>query len=259
MRRHAPPPPQQQYVRDDVDEGPPSSAEPLTQRAVEDLLGMRVVDFEKYRRVFTHKSAVRGTGVQSYERYEFMGDAVINFVVAKYLLDKFPASDEGFLTRIRTKMVCSKALASIAWGMGLHRYVIMNAKALRQGWNSNTRILEDAFEALVGCVYLDLGLMTAKTFVLAAMERFLDPRELLTDTNYKDILMRHQQSRGLPLPDYAVVGTDSGFFTVRASVVLAATSDAHAFATGRDTSKKGAEQNAAQALLARIGVVGTRV
>ena len=50
------------------DEGPPSSAEPLTQRAVEDLLGMRVVDFEKYRRVFTHKSAVRGPGAQSYER-----------------------------------------------------------------------------------------------------------------------------------------------------------------------------------------------
>jgi ribonuclease-3 len=187
-----------------------------------------------------------------------MGDAVINFVVAKYLLDKFPASDEGFLTRIRTKMVCSKALASIAWGMGLHRYVIMNAKALRQGWNSNTRILEDAFEALVGCVYLDLGLMTAKTFVLAAMERFLDPRELLTDTNYKDILMRHQQSRGLPLPEYAVVGTDGGFFTVRAGVLVAA-SAGHAFATGRDTSKKGAEQHAAQALLAKIGVVGTRV
>jgi ribonuclease-3 len=229
---------------------PPASAEPLTREAIEYVIGMKVVDFEKYRRVFTHKSAARATGVQSYERYEFIGDSVINFVIGKYLFDQFPDRDEGFLTKVRTRMVCSKTLARLGRELGLHRYIVMNAKALRQGWNTNTRLLEDAFEALVGCVYIDLGLMTAKTFVLAVMERFLDPRELMTDTNYKDILMRNQQALGMPLPEYAVVGSERGVFTVRASV---ARPDGRVVAgAGADTCKKGAEQRAAHAVLALL-------
>ncbi len=228
----------------------PASLEPLTREALEHVVGMKVVDFDKYRRVFTHKSAVRGTGVQSYERYEFVGDSVINFVIAKYLFDLFPDRDEGFLTKVRTKMVCSKTLAHLGACLGLHRYIVMNAKALRQGWNTNTRLLEDAFEALVGCLYIDLGLMTAKTFVLAVMERFLDPREIMTDTNYKDMLMRHQQSLGLPLPEYAVTAAERGTFSVTATVRRP---DGGTVAgAGRDTCKKGAEQLAARAVLGRL-------
>lgn len=241
-------PPQQQLQMQE-DYGPAQSVVPLTQELLEAVLGFRVVDFSKYVRVFMHKSASRETGVASYERLEFIGDAVLNFVVAKYLYDQHPNADEGFLTRIRTKLVCSKMLSAIAWRLGLQNYVVMNAKAIRQNWQSNPRILEDVLESLIGCVYLDLGLLTAKSFIIALFERFVDFHDILIDTNYKDIAMRSQQARGLPLPDYVVLNdpqiTRRPMFVVRVEIQGVA-------GTGSATSKKEAEQRAAHHALAQL-------
>jgi ribonuclease-3 len=224
----------------------------LTQQGLEDLLGFHVADYSKYQRVFCHVSAVRDTGCPSYERYEFIGDSVLNFVVAKYLFDKYPQADEGFLTRIRTKMVCSKMLSALAWQLGLHRFVTMNHKALRQKWNENPRILEDVFESLVGCIYLDLGLVTAKTWLLAVMDRFIDWNDLLRDTNYKDILMRSQQARGLPLPVYEVLNDPQ--VTRKPNFLIRVTAQG-ATGQGADVSKKGAEQMAAFYALHQLGAL----
>lgn len=235
----------------------------MTRQALEGLLGFRVLDFDKYLSVFTHKSAVRDTGRQSYERYEYMGDAVINFVIAKYLFDMFPGADEGFLTRVRTKLVSGKFLAGLAAKLGLQHHVVMNRKAIQQGWFNNPRIMEDVFESLVGCVYLDLGLMTAKNFFLAVIERFADFDDILRDTNYKDALMRHAQSLGLPLPEYRVVqdpqdpqpahlhGPTGRKPLFRVVVML----DGLARGQGLDTCKKGAEQQAAQRALLALGLL----
>ena len=239
-----PPPPLPDY--------PPISQPEITQPELELVLGFRVCDFQKYLSVFTHKSAMRDSGRGSYERYEFIGDAVINFVIAKYLYDKYPREDEGFLTRVRTKLVSGKCLSVLSQKLGLQRYIVMNQKALRQGWNTNPRILEDVYESLVGCVYLDLGLMTAKTFVLDVMERFVDFNDITRDTNYKDILMRFAQSRAMALPEYRVLSdpavTRAGLFDI---VVLV---QGVPQGRGSDTCKKGAEQLAAQQALAHIGV-----
>ena len=171
-------------------------------------------------------------------------------MVAKYLFDRFPGEDEGFLTRVRTKLVSGKCLSWLAWRLGLQRYTLMNEKALRQGWNCNPRILEDVFESLVGCVYLDLGLTTAKTFLLAVIERFVDFQDLIRDTNYKDILMRYAQARGLSLPDYVPVPVHA--HAAAAFDVTVAVQGV----TGRgfDTCKKGAEQRAALQALQGLGV-----
>lgn len=216
------------------------------------VLGLRVLDFEKYRPVFTHKSAVRDTGQPSYERLEFIGDSVINFVVAKYLYDKFPEADEGFLTRVRTKLVSGKFLAGLSEHLGLPRFVVMNRKAIQQGWHNNPRIKEDLFEAMVGALYTDLGLMTAKNFLLAVIERFSHFDDVLKDTNYKDALMRFAQGRGMPLPEYRVLNdpqlTRQPLFYVM--VVL----DGVTYGQGWDASKKGAEQKAALESLHRLGL-----
>lgn len=224
--------------------------EVLTRETLEATLGFRVVDFEKYRSVFTHKSAVRATGCQSYERLEFMGDAVINFVVAKYLYDRFPDADEGFLTRVRTKLVSGKFLATLSEKLGLHRLVTMNRVAIQQGWHRNARIMEDVFESLVGCIYLDLGLMTAKTFLLAVIERYSDFEDVLRDTNYKDALMRYAQAHGMPLPEYRVLNDPQ--VTRRPLFYVVAVLDGTPYGHGQDVSKKGAEQRAAQQSLIRI-------
>ena len=231
---------------------------PLTREALEGVLRFSVLDFDKYRSVFTHKSAVRETGVQSYERYEYIGDAVINFVVAKYLYDRFPHADEGFLTRVRTKLVSGKFLAGLAEKLGLQHLVTMNRKAIQQGWYQNSRIMEDVFESLVGCVYLDLGLMTAKTWLLSVIEQFSHFEDVLQDTNYKDALMRYAQARGMPVPEYRVLNDPDA--TPRRPVFhVLAVLDGVPQGTGRDATKKAAEQRAAHASLVHLGLVAAAV
>lgn len=223
----------------------------LTRENLEYVLGFRVCNFERYIPVFTHKSAARHVGGESYERLEFIGDSIINFVVAKYLFDAFPDANEGFLTKLRTRLVCSKTLAEFSRMLGLDKFIVMNECALRQGWNTNTRILEDVFESLVGCLYLDMGLQTAKAFMLSTMQRCVNLQDLLTETNFKDVLMRYVQSKGMPLPEYIVTNSEkkqrSSFFEV---VVMVDGVEGR----GCDGCKKGAEQNAAQDVLNKLGI-----
>jgi ribonuclease-3 len=230
---------------------------PLTRETLEAVLGFRVLDFDKYLSVFTHKSAVRDTGLQSYERYEYMGDAVINFVVAKYLYDRFPDADEGFLTRVRTKLVSGSFLSELAGRLGLQHLITMNRKAIQQGWYTNPRIMEDVFESLVGCIYLDLGLMTARNFLLAVIEQFARFQDVLKDTNYKDALMRYAQARGLALPEYRVLNdpqvTRQPMFRVVAAL------DGVEYGQGMATAKKAAEQKAAEATLQRLGALPSTI
>lgn len=219
---------------------------PLTQEAVEAMLGFHVIDFSKYVTVFTHKSAMRITNGDSYERYEFMGDAVINFVVAKMLFDMYPSADEGFLTKVRTKLVSGTCLSRLALQLGLHDFVIMNQRSMRNGFNTNARILEDVFESLVGCIFLDLGMAAAKTFLLDVFRRFINFGDLLRDTNYKDGLMRFAQARGMPLPTYVATPDASAAFVVTAHL------DGKV-GQGVGPSKKHAEQEAAKDLLRVLG------
>lgn len=223
----------------------------VTREALEHVLGFRVVDFGKYAPVFTHKSAMRLTNGDSYERYEFIGDAVINFVVAKMLFDMYPAADEGFLTRVRTKLVSGKCLAELAHRMGLHRFIIMNQRSMRHGFNTNPRILEDVFESLVGCVYLDLGMVSAKTFLLSVFQKYVDFNDVLRDTNYKDGLMRFAQANGAPLPEYVVVSTSTTDNNAAAFVVHVTMNGL--VGRGAGPSKKHAEQEAARHMLHLMG------
>lgn len=224
---------------------------PLTQEAVEGLLGFRVMDFAKYVTVFTHKSAMRITNSDSYERYEFMGDAVINFVVAKMLFDMYPGANEGFLTKVRTKLVSGTCLSNLAAQLGLHNFVVMNQRSMRNGFNTNVRILEDVFESLVGCIFLDLGMVAAKTFLLDVFRRFINFEDLLRDTNYKDGLMRFAQARGMPLPTYVATPDASAAFVVKAHL------DGKV-GQGVGPSKKHAEQEAARDLLRMLGGLNPR-
>lgn len=221
------------------------------------MLGFKVVDFDRYLSVFTHKSAVKDTGCASYERYEFLGDSVITFVVTKYIYQKFPTADEGFLTKVRTKLVSGEFLSHLARCMGLDQYVLMNQKAIDQSWHRNKRICEDVFEALVGCISLDLNMEVAKNFLLDVIQRFADFKEVLRDTNYKDALMRFSQSKGASLPEYRVLNDPQLTRQPLFHVVVAI--DGVAWGQGRDASKKGAEQKAAHHTLRMLGCEPTAI
>jgi ribonuclease III len=218
----------------------------LTRERLEAIVGFKVSDFNVYKQAFRHKSMADHSN-PSYERAEFMGDAVINFIVTRFLFDKYGDKDEGFLTKIRTKVVSGKCLSGLAKKLGLHELVEMNEKAMTNGWNHNDRILEDVFESLVGCIYLDIGMIPAREFLIGVIQKHVNFTESEKDDNYKDILMRYTQAGGIPLPDYKsveVMQDGKKVFEIHTYV------NGVPSGYGRHKSKKQAEQlSARQALL----------
>jgi ribonuclease-3 len=214
----------------------------LQRETLNSLVGTKVKNVELYQRAFTHKSALkRYTGLTgSYETLEFMGDSVLGFIITKHLFDLHEKEQEGFLTKARTKMVRGKTLCTISKALGLDTMILMDEKGERNGWNTNEHIMEDVFEALVGAIYLDLGMVHAKKFV---MDSFTKVETSLVDDNYKDQLMRWCQALKYPLPNYALVGSINGTFAISVEV------NGQAVGCGYASTKKQAEQNAAEIVL----------
>jgi len=214
----------------------------ISRDVIHNLIGTKIKNIELYQRAFTHKSALkRYTGLDgSYETLEFMGDSVLGFVITKHLFDRHEKQQEGFLTKARTKMVRGRTLCEISKVLGLEKLILMDEKGERNGWNTNEHIMEDVFEALVGAIYLDLGMVHAKKFIL---DSFTKVTTSLVDDNYKDQLMRWCQALKYPLPEYRVDGQVNGQFFI--TVVV----DNMECGSGFATTKKQAEQNAAEILL----------
>jgi len=214
----------------------------LSRDVVNALVGTKVKELSLYRRAFTHKSALkRYSGLTgSYETLEFMGDSVLGFVITKHLFDLHEKEQEGFLTKARTKMVRGKTLCELSKVLGLDKLILMDEKGERNGWNTNEHIMEDVFEAFVGAIYLDLGMVHAKRFVL---ESFTKVQTSLVDDNWKDQLMRWCQALKYALPEYRLDGQTNGQFFI--TVVV----DGMDCGSGFATTKKQAEQNAAEIVL----------
>ena len=177
-----------------------------------------------------------------------MGDSVLGFIITKMLFDKYEEHQEGFLTKARTKLVRGNTLAHIARHLNLGKWILMDDKGTRNGWNYNEKILEDAFEALIGAIYMDLGLLHTKQFVLRIYNdnSIINMKQIMVDDNFKDKLMRFCQQSKYDLPQYPVEYYEDNLFCV--SVIV----NDIVIATGKAKSKKQAEQNAARLCLERL-------
>ena len=215
----------------------------VSKEQIEQLIGTKIKDLTFYQKAFTHKSSIKEYEhlTDSFETLEFMGDSVLGFIITKFLFDLHEEKQEGFLTKARTKLVRSETLADIALKLGLNELVIMDEKGMRNGWNNNPKILEDVFEALVGAIYMDLGLLHTREFVLRIYKnpKYVNLNSIMIDDNYKDHLMRYCQIMTLPLPEYRVHAHEDGVFFIDAYI-----NNEYA-ARGYAKSKKQAEQNAA--------------
>ena len=211
---------------------------------IEELVGTKIKNLDLYQRAFTHKSALKEYEqfTESFETLEFIGDSVLGFVITKFLFDRYESKQEGFLTKARTKLVRGETLAKIANTLNLNELVIMDEKGMRNQWNNNPKILEDVFEALIGAIYMDIGLIHAKEFILRIYQdsEIVDMNSIMVDDNYKDHLMRHCQVNNWPLPEYRVCAHLEGLFYIDIYI------DNMFRARGAAKSKKQAEQNAAQ-------------
>ena len=187
----------------------------------------------------------------SNERLEFLGDSVLSLIVAEYLFDAFPEKDEGFLTKVRAKIVNRIALAEAAEKINLVDFILVSKNISNTFANGSKTILSDALEALIGAVYLDNGLDSAKNFIRKILiQPNLKEGLYLIDENYKSQLLEFAQANKLENPSYVVIKEEgpqhNRIFTVK---VLIGGKD---YGYGKGKNKKSAEQKAAQAALEKL-------
>ena len=186
--------------------------EGVTRRDIERFVGMPIRNLGLYAHALKHRSVFRGhitTGTESNERLEFLGDAVLGTVVAEKLYRAFPDRDEGFLTRMRAQLVNGQALADYARELDLGALVLMSDNMATSEGRDNTTILADAFEAIIGAVYLDLGFAASRRFVTRLIDDLVDLDDLSEQrSNYKSLLLEYVQARGWSQPNYTVVAEE---------------------------------------------------
>ncbi|HEX2797783.1 MAG TPA: ribonuclease III [Immundisolibacter sp.] len=211
-------------------------------------LGHRFADPGLLRRALTHRSARR----QHNERLEFLGDALLGFVIAEALTQRFPQATEGELTRLRARMVSGEALAVAANELRLGEFLELGAGERKTGGHRRASILADAFEALICAVYLDAGIEACRERVLhllgPALAR-LQPGETLKDP--KTRLQEWLQSRALERPQYHLVSEQeqAGVWQFEVECRAPSLSDP---LRGTGGTRRAAEQAAAAAVLERL-------
>jgi len=183
-----------------------------------------------------------------YERLEFLGDRVLDLIVAQLLWERFPDDDEGALTRRQVALVRRETLAAVAREIGLGDFVIVSSGENAAGVRENTSVLSDVCEAVIAALYLDGGIAPAQRFVERYWKRYFDATQPPRDP--KTALQEWAQARGLSLPSYAVIETSGPPHRRRFTVTVSVAGDKTGTASGN--SKREAETAAAAALLASL-------
>lgn len=168
----------------------------------------------------------------SYERLEFIGDSILGMVCATYLYERYPDQAEGFLSKLRTKIVNGKMLGYLAAKIGFPKFVMISKQVEDVHGRNNYKIMEDVFEAFIGAIYMDynqadysvscidmpkkyapfsgMGYFVAETWIISILEKYLDFAELIqTKTNYKDMLVQYMQHTYQDAPRFFEVSVDN--------------------------------------------------
>jgi ribonuclease-3 len=216
-------------------------------------LHYQVVDPQLFEQALTHRSAGRANN----ERLEFLGDAILNLVVAEFLYGRYQQADEGSLSRLRAAVVSGASLARIATALELGEVLELGAGELKTGGFRRESILADALEALCGALYLEAGFATVREVLLRVLGpalTALEPAAAGDVDEQKDAKTRLQewlQGRGLALPRYSVTRTE-GESHAQVFEVSCTIDALRLQAAGTGLSRRRAEQVAAQALLTQL-------
>jgi len=210
------------------------------------LTGLYPSELEVYKVAFTHKSASRSYDKRKLnnERLEFLGDAILASVVADFLYAYFPFKREGFLTKLRARIVSRDQLNEIALKMGLQFHIVAQNKI-----NGTKNIYGNALEALIGAVYVDKGYKKTKQFILKKLiENNIDLYKLaLTDSDYKSQLIEWAQKNKVDITfeDEEFESTDQNNLYFTSTIML----DENILGKGKGSSKKEAQQMASKEAL----------
>jgi len=238
-------------------------------------------DIEQFREAFTHKSYCKKTiypdnvledskkelgnpdellelRKNSYERMEFFGDRVLKLIVSFYLYKRYPNENEGFMTRLQTKIEDKTNLAIMSKELGLGKYFIISKHIESMNGRNSERIHEDVFEAFVGALFLSNGFEPCCLLIVNLLETLIDYGEkLYCDNNYKDILLRHHHIKEWIHPKYDIIYFE-GPAHKRKYIVGVQKQNADDFIEKKDkyigygignSHKEGAQQSAKMALI----------
>lgn len=217
---------------------------------LEEAIGYHFKNPELLELAMTHSSYANEHKTQSNERIEFLGDAVLELVSSEFLYSKFSDLPEGELTRIRAAFVCETALFKTSEKFGLRKYILLGKGEETSGGRNRASVVSDAFESLIGAVYLDGGFANAKEIILRFILDDLD-KQFFFDG--KTMLQEVLQSEGTSDPEYLVVGESGPDHDKRYTVRVM--SGETVLGEGTDTSKKRAAQAAALQALKKLGKV----
>ena len=221
----------------------------------EQRIGYTFTERELLRRALTHKSyshEAKDLDVRHNETFEFLGDSVLGFVIGDMLFRHFPTLDEGALSKMKAFLVSAPSLAAKARHYGMGEVILLGVGEEKTGGRKKDSLLANLFEAMIAGVYLDGGVEAARQLIERAFQQDIiniDHEDLLFQ-DYKTALQELAQGKGLPLPDYNVVGEvgpdHDKTFIVEVKVGSLNT-------RGEGSSKKEAQQQAARQALGEFG------
>lgn len=200
-----------------------------------------------YQTALTHTSFANEHGKESYERLEYLGDAVLELVMSEYLY-KTTSYEEGEMTKLRSHYVCENALYEYSLRIGLNEFLLLGHGEYESGGKYRKAIVADIFEAFIGAMYLDKGLETVKKFIHSNVIDLIENKEFIFEEDYKSKLQELVQTDKRSL-QYIVVDEEgpahNKLFTVEVKI------DDIIYGVGKAHSKKEAEQEAAKDALSK--------
>jgi ribonuclease-3 len=206
----------------------------ITKKDVETILNSHlkeektIKNIELYQNAFVHKSFLIYNSKDeeedlccvfdinfkaSNERLEFFGDSCLNLITAEYLFDKYPFKNEGFLTKLRTRLVRNTQLSYLGTQLGFKKWLLISSHIEKISGRDNPRLIEDVFESFIACVYKDLGFYTCKEFIFSVFDKYVNLDEIIANNdNYKDILLRFFQTNTWKHPVYCTIKEDGDVY-----------------------------------------------
>ena len=226
-------------------------------RKLEQTLQYNIRRQQYFFEALTHRSYLQVTNsgaVVSNERLEFLGDAILNLVVAEYLFRRHLSAPEGDLTKIRSRFVNRKALIAYANELHLSEFILMSSNASQLAGKGMETMLSDAFEAIIGAIYLDGGYTKAQIFIERHISSAVEQGIVNTeDENFKSRLLEYSQAEGLGVPRYMTINEEGPdhdrVFTVEVYI------GGNPLGVGVGKNKKDAEQQAAEKALQKLHIL----
>lgn len=221
-------------------------------KIITNKLGLKIQDHSLYKMAFTHQSYANEHHVESNERLEYLGDAILDFLVAEYLYLQYPTLPEGQLTKIRAKYVCASANSKYALNLSLDEVLLLGKGESEQGGSAKQSVLGDLFEAFLGAVYLDLGIDSVRSVLRQIVFPYIKIQDLSFFIDYKSKLQELIQAESRETVKYVhhEATGEAHDKTFKASVYH----DGVRLGTGMGKRKKDAEQNAARDALEKLAI-----